>query len=154
MGKQTENHKKMSGFLIESVQSNWCQTNLVSFNSMTIDFVSHLHSSKAFHSISSHFFVYMLRKHCLDESLRVDTELLEKLLRVVSKIHAQNRRYNKPEPYGGLPYVCYQSLWMANEFVFLLYLQVIPSWERGENVNLKKILKVGVWNKQNQVSIR
>lgn len=60
----------MSGCPIGSVQSNWCQTNLVSFNSKTIDFVSHLDSSKAFHSISSHFLVYKLRKHSLDENTR------------------------------------------------------------------------------------
>ena len=48
MDRQRENHKKMSVCLIGSVQSNWCQTNLVSFNSKIIDFVSHLDFSKAF----------------------------------------------------------------------------------------------------------
>lgn len=60
----------MSGCLIGSVPSNWCQTNLVSFNSKTIDFVSHLDFSKGFHSISSHFLLYKLRKHSLDENPR------------------------------------------------------------------------------------
>lgn len=52
----------MSGCSIGSVQSNWCQTNLISFNRKIIDFVPHLDFSKAFHRVSYQFLVCELRK--------------------------------------------------------------------------------------------
>ena len=60
----------MSDCLIGSVQSNWCQTNLISFKRTTIDFVSPFDFSKAFHGVSYHFLVCKLRKHSLDRGSR------------------------------------------------------------------------------------
>lgn len=128
----------MSGCLAGSVQSNWCQTNLIFFDSKTIDFVSHLDSSKVFHSISSHFLVCKPRKHSLEENTREWMQNYLKNYSVVPKAHSQKRRYKNP-----------WALWMADEG-----LQIPSSWTRRKiswrwNVDVKNILKVEVWKQTN-----
>lgn len=108
----------MSGCSIGSVQSNWCQTNLISFNRKIIDFVPHLDFSKAFHRVSYQFLVCELRKQRgggvggMQTCLKNYSEQCQRFIHKTEEI-------KKPELHGG----CLRSVinhyeWQLNECTY------------------------------------